>query len=102
MSRLSLGARSAIRQFAYWVANRSVGLPVFEGVDYTCIFEEPSAMEQAFAIFLNVLELDESGGAVNAKAAERRAAQYIRQYCERTYQVEPPFEQWEVELPFTV
>ena len=73
-----------------------------EGVDYTCIFEEPSAMEQAFAIFLNVLELDESGGAVNAKAAERRAAQYIRQYCERTYQVEPPFEQWEVELPFTV
>ena len=30
--------------------------------------------------------------------SDRRAAQWIRSYCEPTYKVEPPFEQWEMEL----
>jgi hypothetical protein len=87
----------ALRTFAFWIANRSVGQPVLEGVDYACIFEEPSALEAAFAIFANVAEMDDEGNVLNAKWAERRAAQYIRQYVTGE-QPDPPFEPWEVEL----
>ena len=55
-------------------------------------------LEIAYAIFANVLEFDESGAPVNAKYAEYRAAQYIRQYHDSSYQVSPPFEAWEQEL----
>jgi hypothetical protein len=99
MSHLSPSVRGAIHQFAFWVANRSVGLPVLEGVDYACIFEEPSAMQIAFAVFANVLEVDAAGVVTNEKIAERRAAQWIREYCDETYSAEPPFEAWEEELP---
>jgi len=40
-------------------------------------FREPGALEQTYAIFSNVLEFDESGHVLNAKHAEKRAAQYI-------------------------
>ena len=38
-------------------------------------------MEICFAIFVNVLELDDSGQPVNEKYAEKRAATWIYQYC---------------------
>jgi hypothetical protein len=96
--RLSRSVSHAIRQFSFWVANRTVGLPLLDGIDYSCIFEEPSALEQTYAIFANCLELDELGTVLNEKHAERRAAQFIRSYMERGYVVEPPFETWEVHL----
>jgi hypothetical protein len=68
-----------------------------DGIDYSCIFQEPSALEQVYAIFANVLELDENGRVINAKHAERRAAQYILEYVAGK-EAEPPFETWEVEL----
>lgn len=96
--RLSNSFSGALRQFSYWVANGSVGYPLLEGVDYVSVMmEEPSLMEQAYAIFANNIEMDESGRVLNAKHAEHRAAQYIRQYCEGD-QAEPPFEGWEVSL----
>jgi hypothetical protein len=98
MAKLSPSAQGCVRQFAYWVANRTVGLPVLEGVDYGCIFEEPSALEAAFAVFCNVLEFDPDGVVTNFRAAERRAAEYIRQYCDPGYAPDPPFADWEVEL----
>ena len=70
---------------------------MLEGVDYTSIFQEPSALEQTYAIFANVLEIDETGRVINAKHAERRAAQYILGYV-TGQRVEPPFEDWEVHL----
>lgn len=73
-------------------------MPLLEGVDYSAIFEEPSALEQAFAIFMNVLEVDDKGNVTNAKYAERRAAQEIRRYVDPSYTVVPPFEDWELEL----
>jgi len=100
MAKLSISVRSTIRQFAYWVANRSVGHPLLEGVDYSAIFVEPSAMEEAFAVFVNVLEVDQNGKVTNAKEAEHRAAQSIRRYCDPNYVVTPPFQDWEVQLPF--
>jgi len=48
----------------------------------------------------NVLELDEGGSPVNANEAEIRAAQYIRAYCDRTYEVNPPFEERELDRPW--
>ena len=60
--------------------------------------EEPSAIEQAFAIFANVIELDEKGNVMNAKYAEKRAVDYIRSYCDSEFQVEPPYQEWETEL----
>ena len=98
MPRLSPSTSAAIRRFSFWIANGPVGLPLLEGVDYGCIFAEPSALEQAYAIFANVLELDAGGRVLNEKDAERRAAQFIRSYVDRTYRVEPPFEDWEVAL----
>jgi len=98
MAKLSHSTSHAIRQFSYWIANRTVGLPLLDGIDYSCIFEEPSALEQTHAIFVNVLELDADGTVLNAKHAEKRAAQYIRSYVERGYRADPPFEDWEVAL----
>jgi hypothetical protein len=41
-------------------------------------------MEQIYAIFANVIELDEDGVVVNAKYADRRAAQWLRRYIDAT------------------
>jgi len=97
--RLSHSFSGALRTFSYWVAAGSVGLPLLAGVEYRqTMLEEPSLMEMAFAIFANVVELDDEGAPINAKYAEHRAAQYIRSYCDPGYVVTPPFEAWEQAL----
>ena len=53
----------------------------------------------SFAIFLNVLDVDAEGHVANGSNAMRRAAQYLRWYCDSQYHVEPPFAAWETELP---
>ena len=45
-----------------------------------------------------MIELDDDGNVLNAKYAEKRAAQWVRQYFDRTFVVLPPFENLEVEL----
>ncbi|MCQ8232272.1 hypothetical protein NP490_09440 [Pectobacterium carotovorum] len=45
-----------------------------------------------------MLELDEDGNVLNAKYAEKRATDYLRQYCDPSFTVDPPYEDWEVEL----
>jgi hypothetical protein len=98
MAKLSQSTSGAIRLFSFWIANRTVGQPLLDDVDYACIFEEPSALELTYAIFANVLELDADGNVTNAKHAERRAAQWIRSYVDSSYEVDPPFEDWEIAL----
>ena len=72
---------------------------LLKGVDYLSLYgEEPSAIEQVYAIYVNVLELDGEGTVLNAKYAEKRATDYLRSYCDRGYKVAPPFEDWELEL----
>jgi len=84
--KLSRSVSGAVRQFSYWLANGTVGHPLLEGVDYFDAFREsPSLMEIVYAIFMNNLELDENGEVLNAKYAERRAAQYIKQWCVEGY-----------------
>lgn len=98
MQKLSHSFSGALRTFSFWIANGTVGLPLLQGIDYSCIFEDPSALERSYAIFANVIEMDDQGTVLNAKYAERRAAQYIRSYVDSSYQVEPEFEDWEIEL----
>ncbi|HVK02545.1 MAG TPA: hypothetical protein VM490_03670 [Armatimonadaceae bacterium] len=57
-------------------------------------------MEQAFAVWGDDLELDEADAPTNVPQAERRVAQYLRRMHDEEYVVEPPFEEWELELPW--
>jgi hypothetical protein len=96
--RLSNDIRAELRLFAFYLANRTLCLEVLRGVDYSPIFSEPSALEQAVAIYANVLDLDEMGKVRNAEVAQHRAAQYIRSFLDPMYEAQPPFEDWELEL----
>jgi hypothetical protein len=98
--RLSHGASGAIRRFAIWVARGSVDHPMLDGIEYwNELKDSPSQMEICFAIFANVLELDDHGEPINEKYAERRAAIWIYRYC--TGELPPgeaEIEPWECEL----
>ncbi|GAB2566104.1 hypothetical protein GCM10027190_14720 [Spirosoma areae] len=59
---------------------------------------EARLVEQAFAIYANVIQMDTSGKVLNDNYATRRAAQWIRFACDSNYKVDPKFEDWEVEL----
>lgn len=95
--KLSESFSGALRTFAYFMASGTHYQ--LKGIDYLKLYgDEPSAIEQAFAIFANVIEMDESGEVLNAKHAEKRATDYIRSYCDPSFKVEPPYEDWEIEL----
>lgn len=90
--------RGAVRQFAYWFAHGTIGMPLLEGIDYhSDLKEESSFAETAFTIFMNNLEYDDENGVANYKHSEMRAAQYIRSYFDSSYKVVPAFEDWETE-----
>ncbi len=70
-----------------------------EGIDYLFLYgNEPSAIEQVFAIYVNVIELDENGKVLNAKYAEKRATDYLRVYFDPNFEVKPAYEDWEIAL----
>jgi len=97
MPHLSQSFSGTLRTFAYFMASGTQY--TLEGVDYLQLYgSEPSAIEQVYAIFANVLELDEEGRVLNAHYAQKRATDYLRAYFDRTFRVEPPYEDWEVEL----
>ena len=101
LSKLHPDCRAAINGFVYSMTNGLLGYPLLDSVDYqAALIEESSSAEQACAIFCNVLELDADGCPVNANDAEIRAAQYLRKYCDSSYEVEPPFADWEMDRPW--
>ncbi len=72
---------------------------MLKDVEYVPLYgNEPSAIELAYAIFVNVLELDENGRVLNFTYAQKRATDSIRAYFDRNFKVDPPYENWEVEL----
>lgn len=89
--------RGVLARFSLWIANGTVGYPLLNGVDYSEVLREPSAMEMVYTVFTNNLELDEDGAPLNARYCEERAAQWLRQYCDRSYVVEPPWADHECE-----
>ena len=97
MPKVSNSYSGALRTFAYFMSSGTHYM--LEGVDYLSLHgKEPSVIEQAYAIFANVLEFDESGQVLNAQHAQKRATDYLRAYCVRGFKVEPPFADWELEL----
>ncbi len=99
MRKLSDSTNAALRTFAFWVANGTIGHPLLEGLEYRHILTaEPSAMERLFAVFANVIELDDHGNVMNAKHAEHRAAQWLRAYLQPGFVIEPVLEDWETAL----
>jgi hypothetical protein len=97
MAHLSNSVSGALRTFAYFMSSGTHYM--LKGVDYLSLYgNEPSAIEQMYAIFANVLELDENGQVMNAHYAQKRAADYLRAYCDPTFKVDPPYEAWETAL----
>lgn len=95
--RLHNSVSGALRTFAYFMSSGTHDM--LQGVDYLSLYgNEPSAIEQVYAIFANVLELDEAGRVLNAQYAQKRATDYLRAYCDPKYRVHPPYEDWETEL----
>ncbi|NME70234.1 DUF7677 family protein [Flammeovirga aprica] len=95
--KLSNAFSGALRTFAYFMASGSHYYICH--LDYLELYgEEPSVIEQVFAIYANVIELDEDGEVLNGRYAQERACQYIRHYMEKDYVVEPPYEEWELSL----
>ncbi|MGW5677958.1 DUF7677 family protein [Streptomyces sp. NPDC003860] len=99
MGHLSVDVRASFRLFAFYLANGTIDLELLDGFDYqSTVFHSGSSLEQVFAIYGNVLEVDESGMVLNDGDAQYRVAQWIRACCDPSYRVEPPFEAWEMEL----
>ena len=72
---------------------------MLEGIDYLDLYgSEPSAIEQVYAIFANVLEFDDEGNVTNLKHAEKRGTDSLRAYCDSSFEVVPPYKDWEVAL----
>jgi hypothetical protein len=95
--KLSHSVSGALRTFAYFMSSGTHYM--LEGVDYLPLYgSEPSAIEMAYAIFANVLEFDENGQVLNAQYAQRRATAFVRSYCDANFVVDPPYEEWELEL----
>lgn len=95
--KLSPYFSGALRQFAYFMSSGSHYM--LEGIDYVSLYgEEPSAIEMVYAIFANVIEMDDEGKVVNYEYAQKRATDYLRQYCDRNFSVEPAYEEWEITL----
>lgn len=95
--RLSTSFSGALRTFAYFLSSGTHYL--LADMDYLSLYgSEPSAIEMAYAIFANVLELDENGRVLNAQHAQKRATDYLRAYCDPKFEVNPPYEEWEVAL----
>lgn len=95
--QISHSLSGALRTFTYFMASGTHYM--LKGIDYLCLYgEEPSVIEMAYAIFINVLQVDSEGSVLNFSYAQKRATDYIRSYCEPTFTVKPPYEDWEIEL----
>ena len=95
--KLSHSFSGALRTFAYFMSSGSQN--TLEGVNYLPLYgSEPSAIEMVYAIYVNVLELDDEGIVLNAKYAEKRATDWLRHYCDPDFVVDPPYDDWEMYL----
>lgn len=97
MKKLSNDFSGALRTFAYFMASGSHSM--LKHVEYLDLYgSEPSAIEMVFAIFANVIEMDSEGNVLNFTYAQTRATDYLRSYCDPSFDVTPPLEDWETKL----
>ena len=94
--KVSQDFSGALSTFAYFITSGTHYM--LQDIEYIDLFgTEPSAIEMVFAIFANVLEMDEEGKVLNFTYAQKRATDYLKSYCSE-YIVDPPFEEWETTL----
>jgi hypothetical protein len=99
VAQLPEDVRASLRFFAFYVANGTLVMDLLEDFDYrSVILSYGSGLEQVFAIFANVLDVNAAGEVTNYDDAEYRAAQWVRRVCDSTYVVDPPFADWETDL----
>ena len=111
MAHLDESVSGVVRCFTFYLMNGTLGInikdpndesrTILKGIDYRkYLFKDtPSILEMVYAIFLNVLEVDENGKVTDVRNAYLRVCQYLRScYDENEYEVVPPFESWEMEL----
>ncbi|MEN8904836.1 MAG: hypothetical protein ABF289_02640 [Clostridiales bacterium] len=92
--KLSNDFSGALRTFAYFMASGTHFM--IEDIDYLDLYgENPSVIETAYAIYVNVMKLDDEGNVLNAKYAEKRATDYIRSFYDSDFIIEQPLEDWE-------
>lgn len=95
--KLSEETSGAFRTFTYFLWSGSHHM--LAGYNYlpACL-ETPSAMEMVYAIFSNVLEIDDEGRVLNFEYAQKRATDYLKSYLDPAFKVSPEYEDWEMEL----
>lgn len=99
INRLDHEVWSAIRTFVFQLANGTLEREILAGPDYRLhLANSGSGLEMAFAIFTNVLTINDGGHVTNHSEAQSRAAQWLRAYCSPGYQIEPPLKDWVTEL----
>ncbi|WP_080671698.1 DUF7677 family protein [Salinispora cortesiana] len=99
VSQLPEDVRAVCRYFAFYITNGTPRFRALEGIDYrSSLLQFGSPLEQVFAIFTNVLDVQPDGSVTNTGEAMYPAVQYVCRYCDPSYIIEPPFEDWETEL----
>jgi hypothetical protein len=100
MAPISEGLRAELRFFAFYLANQTLYVDEFGdlGEYWPSSADTGSALEMIFSVFMNNLDIGPDGQPMNSDHATRRAAQYIRQYCQGGTEADPPFEDWQTEL----
>ncbi len=74
-------------------------LHVPDWTQYQATILEPTIFATAFSIWMNNIELDESGNVLNEEHAALRAFQCLRPHFDPTFShkdVQPPFADWEL------
>lgn len=91
--------QGAVEQLMCRMWSGQLGGRVLGDNDYrSVLLEEQSILDAAVAVFFRNLVLREDGEVSNYLWAEFRCAQVIRRYCDPSYRVDPPFEDFEREL----
>lgn len=96
-NHLSNHFSGCLRTFAYFMSSGSHYM--IDDLDYIKLYGmDPSAIEMCYAIFCNVIEIDDNGRVINFVYAQKRATDYIRSYMNPKYSIEPPLQDWERNL----
>ena len=100
MARLPASVRAAVCDFAFALGNGTLdSTGLLHGIDYRADFQRNSnELQLVFAVFTNVLEVDDGGRVTNADDAKRRAAAVVRRYHQPSFVVDPPLADWEIAL----
>jgi hypothetical protein len=89
----------AVRLFARELVRGYPSDDLLKDHDYQhYLWNAGSFVESFFAVFCNVLQIDEQNEPLNLEAAFQRTAQFIRHTIDSQYQPQPAFADWEVEL----